>query len=174
MHRTSKGRLHVDNRFEFESRVSNGVTVLRGGENMTEPRKSRNDSPQEVSILVGAAPLESILCTEELRRRPSRPPGYEKENQALDSGLTAPFTLHTIPEATLKLADCGEFGSIMSADGGDCEELISAFARAGINVDASAAELRDESAKSFVKSWNDLITGDRFQGQRAPAGHITK
>ena len=29
------------------------------------------------------ASLESILCTEELQRRPSRPPDYEKENQAL-------------------------------------------------------------------------------------------
>ena len=29
------------------------------------------------------APLESILCTEELHRRPSRPPDYEKENRAL-------------------------------------------------------------------------------------------
>jgi PAS domain S-box-containing protein len=29
------------------------------------------------------APLESILCTEELHRRPSRPPNYEKENGAL-------------------------------------------------------------------------------------------
>ena len=32
---------------------------------------------------VPAAPLESILCTEELHRRPSRPPDYEKENGAL-------------------------------------------------------------------------------------------
>ena len=27
------------------------------------------------------ASLESILCTEELQRRPSRPPDYEKENR---------------------------------------------------------------------------------------------
>jgi hypothetical protein len=27
--------------------------------------------------------LESILCTEELTRRPSRPPEFERENQAL-------------------------------------------------------------------------------------------
>ena len=31
----------------------------------------------------GAASLESILCTEELRRRPSPPPDYKKENHAL-------------------------------------------------------------------------------------------
>jgi hypothetical protein len=28
-------------------------------------------------------PLESVLCTEELKRRPSRPPNYQAENQAL-------------------------------------------------------------------------------------------
>ncbi len=31
----------------------------------------------------GSVPLESVLCTEQLKRRPSRPPDYEAENQAL-------------------------------------------------------------------------------------------
>jgi len=35
------------------------------------------------SIPTGTISLESILCTEELRRRPSRPPDYERENGAL-------------------------------------------------------------------------------------------
>src|SRR5687768_4436852 len=30
-------------------------------------------------------PLESVLCTEELNRRPMRPPDYERENRALVS-----------------------------------------------------------------------------------------
>ena len=30
-------------------------------------------------------PLESVLCTEELNRRPTRPPDYETENRALVS-----------------------------------------------------------------------------------------
>ena len=30
-----------------------------------------------------SVPLESILCTEELRLRPFRPPDYETENRAL-------------------------------------------------------------------------------------------
>ena len=30
-------------------------------------------------------PLESVLCTEELNRRPTRPPDYEAENRALVS-----------------------------------------------------------------------------------------
>ena len=72
--------------------------------------------------------------------------------------LAAPFTVNTMPEGTLKaLADHGELSSILSADGGDCEEVLAKFAQAGIDVDALAAQLQDEGAKSFVKSWNDLM-----------------
>jgi len=46
----------------------------------------------------------------------------------------------------------------MSADGGDCETVLAQFASAGVNVDALAAQLQDEGAKSFVKSWNDLMS----------------
>src|SRR5580698_11494169 len=47
------------------------------------PAEPQEDFPVEESIPEGAAPLESILCTEELRRRPWRPPDHEKENRAL-------------------------------------------------------------------------------------------
>jgi transaldolase len=73
--------------------------------------------------------------------------------------LAAPFTVNTMPETTLKaLADHGELGSIMSADGGHCEEVISQFGAAGIDVHALATQLQEEGTKSFVKSWNDLMT----------------
>ena len=73
-------------------------------------------------------------------------------------GLAAPFTVNTMPEGTLKaLADHGELGTILPADGGDCEEVLAQFAKAGIDVDALAAQLQDEGAKSFVKSWNELM-----------------
>ena len=42
-------------------------------------------------------------------------------------------------------------------DGGDCEGVLTEFARAGIASDALAAQLQDEGAKSFVKSWNELM-----------------
>jgi transaldolase len=72
--------------------------------------------------------------------------------------LAAPLTVNTMPEATLKaFADHGEIGVMMSADGGDCEEVIGEFARAGIDDDALAAQLQEEGARSFVKSWNDLM-----------------
>ena len=72
--------------------------------------------------------------------------------------LAAPFTVNTMPEGTLKaLADHGELSTILPADGGDCEEVLTQFAKAGVDVIALAAQLQDEGAKSFVKSWNELM-----------------
>lgn len=73
--------------------------------------------------------------------------------------LAAPFTVNTMPESTLKaLANRKELGSILPADGGNCEEVLSKFAEAGINIDRLAAQLQDEGAQSFVKSWNELMS----------------
>jgi transaldolase len=73
-------------------------------------------------------------------------------------GLAAPFTVNTMPEATLlALAEHTELGSILPADGGDCEEVLTRFAKAGIDIDVLATQLQDEGATSFVKSWNELM-----------------
>ncbi len=85
-----------------------------------------------------------------------------KDRKASDvlyiKALAAPFTVNTMPEGTLKaLADHGEIGPMLPADGGDCEDVLAQFAKAGIDVDALAAQLQDEGAKSFVKSWDELM-----------------
>ncbi len=73
--------------------------------------------------------------------------------------FAAPLTVNTMPEGTLKaLADHGDIGALMAADGGDCEDVLSQFAKAGIDVSALAAQLQDEGAKSFVASWNELMS----------------
>jgi transaldolase len=72
--------------------------------------------------------------------------------------LAAPFTVNTMPEATLKaLADHGEIREIMSPDGGDYDTVLDEFATAGVDIYELAAKLQDEGAKSFVTSWNDLM-----------------
>ena len=72
--------------------------------------------------------------------------------------LAAPFTVNTMPEATLKaLATHTQLGELLPVDGGNCEEVLAQFGSAGINVDALAAQLQTEGAESFVKSWNDLM-----------------
>lgn len=73
--------------------------------------------------------------------------------------LAAPFTVNTMPEVTLKaLAEHSEIGDGLASDGGDCEQVLSRFAQAGIDVGALAEQLQDEGAKAFVKSWQDLLT----------------
>jgi transaldolase len=88
--------------------------------------------------------------------------------------LAAPFTVNTMPEATLKaLANHTELGSILAADGGDCEAVLAQFAKEGIDVDALAARLQDEGAKSFVNSWNELmaVTSSKTDVLKKAAGH---
>ena len=72
--------------------------------------------------------------------------------------LAAPFTVNTMPEATLKaLARHSQLGSILSPDGGGCEAVLEQFVQAGIDLDALASRLQEDGAKSFVKSWNELM-----------------
>ena len=71
--------------------------------------------------------------------------------------LAVPFTVNTMPEATLTaFADHGKAGAGLLA-GDDGEGLLQQFVKSGIDLDALAAQLQDEGAKSFVKSWNDLM-----------------
>jgi transaldolase len=85
-----------------------------------------------------------------------------KDPQASDvlyiKALAAPFTVNTMPEGTLKaLADHGDVGPLLPSDGGDCEAVLAEFVKAGIDTNALAAQLQDEGAKSFVKSWHQLM-----------------
>ena len=73
-------------------------------------------------------------------------------------GLAAPFTVNTMPEATLKaFADHGGIGETLPMRAGNCEQVLAGFAKAGIDIDALAAQLLDEGTGSFVKSWNELL-----------------
>jgi transaldolase len=74
------------------------------------------------------------------------------------NALAAPFTVNTMPEATLRaLAQHGGVGATLPSDGGDGEAVLARFAQAGVDVRALSARLQDDGAKSFVKSWNDLM-----------------
>jgi transaldolase len=74
------------------------------------------------------------------------------------NSLAAPFTVNTMPEKTLQaFAEHGEVGPTLPADSGNSEEELAQFARAKIDVRALANQLQEEGAKSFVKSWNDLM-----------------
>jgi PAS domain S-box-containing protein len=80
--------------------------------------------PVEASIPDGIASLNSILYTEELRRRPCRPPDYEKENRALvalASELVASPSniLRRLAETILEVTQCDSSGlSLLTKDDG--------------------------------------------------------
>ena len=72
--------------------------------------------------------------------------------------LAAPFTVNTIPEATLNaLADRGSISGLLRADGGDCENVLAQFKAAGVDLQALAVKLQTDGAASFVKSWRSLL-----------------
>ena len=74
--------------------------------------------------------------------------------------LAAPYTVNTMPEKTLlAFAEHGEVGTPLAENSRNAEEVIARFARAGVDVGAVAAQLQDEGARSFVKSWNELLAG---------------
>ncbi|HET8947236.1 MAG TPA: transaldolase [Candidatus Polarisedimenticolia bacterium] len=72
--------------------------------------------------------------------------------------LAAPFTVNTMPEATLKaFGDHGSLGGLLPADGGDSASVLAEVAAAGVDVKALARRLQDDGAKSFVDSWRELM-----------------
>jgi len=72
--------------------------------------------------------------------------------------LAAPFTVNTMPEATLNaLADHRVIRAAMPLDGGDSEQILARFAAANIDVQSLSVQLQEEGARSFVDSWNDLM-----------------
>ena len=87
---------------------------------MTEPTNLQHDAGLKVAV--PAASLESILCTEELVKRPSRRPDYDKENSALVALVAAlaasPRTiLQTLADKVLEVLSAGSAGlSLLTKD----------------------------------------------------------
>jgi len=90
---------------------------------MSSASTSRANVPLEDSIPEAGAPLESILCTEELQNRPSRPRDYEKENRALVALMAAladsPGSIfQTLAQTILDITQCDSAGlSLLTRDG---------------------------------------------------------
>jgi len=85
-----------------------------------------------------------------------------KDPQASDylyiKALASPNTVNTMPEATLlKFGEHGTLGRILSAGGGESDEVVFKLSRLGIDMDALAAQLQKEGADSFVKSWDEMM-----------------
>lgn len=85
-----------------------------------------------------------------------------KDKRATDTlyieALAAPNTVNTMPEDTLRaFADHGAIKGVLNPDGGDCDAVLAAYAKAGIDVAALARKLQSDGAKAFIASWQDLL-----------------
>jgi signal transduction histidine kinase len=96
------------------------------GNNVAESAVAQNDPGVFNPIPECQVSLESVLCTEELQRRPSRPPDYEQENAALVSLSNAladsPRTvLQALADTILEVCDSGSAGIslLTTGDGGE-------------------------------------------------------
>ncbi|MGD0939714.1 MAG: transaldolase [Terracidiphilus sp.] len=107
------------------------------------------DSPRSERILNAGARSQRLLWASTGTKDP------KASDILYVEALAFPFTVNTMPEATLKaLADHEEFGEALPAQTG---EVLAEFAKAGIDTDGVAAQLLGEGVASFAKSWNDLL-----------------
>jgi transaldolase len=84
--------------------------------------------------------------------------------------LAAPFTINTMPEATLlAFSEHGRVGELLPADGGDAEEVLAEHRAAGVDVDGFAARLQDEGAEAFDESWTELNESIASKGEALAA-----
>ncbi len=109
-------------------------------------------TPRYRAVLNAGAPVQRLLMASTGTKDP------KASDTLYVEALAAPFTINTMPEATLEaFADHGKLGAAIPADGGDCEAVLARFRTAGVDLDALAARLQTEGAASFVKSWNELL-----------------
>jgi transaldolase len=74
------------------------------------------------------------------------------------SSLAAPYTVNTMPEATLlAFADHGVIGPVLEAEPAGNAALNARFDAAGIDIEQVGRELQVEGADAFVTSWNSLL-----------------
>ena len=111
------------------------------------------DSNRWQRLANAGAPAQRLLWASTSTKDPDSP-----DTMYID-GLRAPHTINTMPESTLRaFADHGQVGEPIAADGGDAETTLAQFESAGIDVDALAATLQSDGARSFVKAWEDLLS----------------
>jgi transaldolase len=107
----------------------------------------------------GARPQRLLFASTGVKD-PSAPP------ELYVMGLAAPATVDTMPEDTLHAV--GALDTPVTALPTTQDELgdvLKPFRDAGIDIDATALELQQKGAETFVKSWTSLL--DRISGRVA-------
>lgn len=122
------------------------------------------DSPRWGRLANEGARAQRLLWASTSTKNPDAP------DVLYVNALAAPFTINTMPEATLHAyADHGQVSTLMAADGGDAEQTLTAFERAGIDHRALADQLQRDGAATFDKSWRSLLTSIASKRQQLSA-----
>jgi transaldolase len=109
-------------------------------------------SPRWLQLAAKGATAQRLLWASTGTKDPKAP------DTLYISGLAAPDTVNTMPEATLlAFAQHGQVPAALPVDGGDCETVLERFARSGIDAGKLAGQLQREGADAFVESWKDLM-----------------
>jgi len=129
-----------------ELRNQLGIAIAR---ETYESYRGLLDSPRSQRILNAGARAQRLLFAST----------GTKDPQASDTlyvqALAAPFTINTMPEATLRaLADHGTVSETLQPH---AEDELARFAGAGIDTRGMGLRLQNEGAASFVKSWKELL-----------------
>jgi transaldolase len=129
-----------------ELRNQLGIAIAR---ETYESYRGLLDSPRSQRILNAGARAQRLLFAST----------GTKDPQASDTlyvqALAAPFTINTMPEATLKaLADHGTVSETLQPH---AEDELARFAGAGIDTRGMGLRLQNEGAASFIKSWKELL-----------------
>jgi transaldolase len=112
--------------------------------------------------LLESAPCQRLLNAGARAQRLLWASTGTKDKKAPDtlyvSALATPFTVNTMPESTLKaLADHGAIEQGLSPGIQHWKDTQAKFTKAGIDIESLGAQLQDEGAESFDKSWSDLM-----------------
>jgi len=119
------------------------------------------DSPRHERILNAGAQRQRLLWASTGTKDPTA------SDILYIRALASPCTVNTMPEATLKaFADHGVIDQILPVDAHASNDVVTAFAKAGIDADALALQLQREGAESFVKSWTELIACIAARGEK--------
>ena len=109
-------------------------------------------SPRWRTLEAAGARLQRLLWASTGTKDPGAPDTLYIE------ALAAPDTIITIPDKTLlAFADHGQVKGVMPVDGGDAEQVIDEFRRAGVDDAAVADQLQVEGGQTFDKAWRDLL-----------------
>jgi transaldolase len=133
--------------------------ALAVGRDIYRSYRQLMDSDRWQRLENAGARMQRLLWASTSTKDPSAPDTFYVH------GLSAPFTIDTIPDKTLiAFSEHGEVGEEMPADGGDCDAVLAQFAAAGVDVGALAERLQRDGAEAFDASWKDLLQHIERQG----------